>query len=115
MRLFQRHGSAILGCDKPVICRVNGMRIGGGQEIGMAVRLHDRAGPGELRAGRPEARLRGGRRRHRLPPADDRLRAGDGLGNLVRAVLRPQGGASRDRLGLVPALKIGGTFVRTRP
>jgi 6-oxo-cyclohex-1-ene-carbonyl-CoA hydrolase len=28
--------SAILGCDKPVVCRVNGMRIGGGQEIGMA-------------------------------------------------------------------------------
>jgi 6-oxo-cyclohex-1-ene-carbonyl-CoA hydrolase len=23
-------------CDKPVVCRVNGMRIGGGQEIGMA-------------------------------------------------------------------------------
>jgi 6-oxo-cyclohex-1-ene-carbonyl-CoA hydrolase len=28
--------SSILACDKPVICRVNGMRIGGGQEIGMA-------------------------------------------------------------------------------
>jgi 6-oxo-cyclohex-1-ene-carbonyl-CoA hydrolase len=28
--------SAILMCDKPVICRVNGMRIAGGQEIGMA-------------------------------------------------------------------------------
>ena len=36
MRLFNDSVSAILGCDKPVICRVNGMRIGGGQEIGMA-------------------------------------------------------------------------------
>jgi 6-oxo-cyclohex-1-ene-carbonyl-CoA hydrolase len=36
MRLFNDMVSAILMCDKPVICRVNGMRIGGGQEIGMA-------------------------------------------------------------------------------
>ena len=36
MRLFNDMVSAIIGCDKPVICRVNGMRIGGGQEIGMA-------------------------------------------------------------------------------
>jgi 6-oxo-cyclohex-1-ene-carbonyl-CoA hydrolase len=36
MRLFNDMVSGILGCDKPVICRVNGMRIGGGQEIGMA-------------------------------------------------------------------------------
>ena len=36
MRLFNDMVSAILGCDKPVICRVNGMRIAGGQEIGMA-------------------------------------------------------------------------------
>ncbi|MGO8865857.1 MAG: 6-oxocyclohex-1-ene-1-carbonyl-CoA hydratase [Alphaproteobacteria bacterium] len=36
MRLFNDMLSAILACDKPVICRVNGMRIGGGQEIGMA-------------------------------------------------------------------------------
>ncbi len=36
MRLFNDMVSAILGCDRPVICRVNGMRIGGGQEIGMA-------------------------------------------------------------------------------
>ncbi len=36
MRLFNDMVSAILKCDKPVICRANGMRIGGGQEIGMA-------------------------------------------------------------------------------
>jgi 6-oxocyclohex-1-ene-carbonyl-CoA hydrolase len=36
MRLFNDMVTAILQCDKPVICRANGMRIGGGQEIGMA-------------------------------------------------------------------------------
>ena len=36
MRLFNDMVTAVLKCEKPVICRVNGMRIGGGQEIGMA-------------------------------------------------------------------------------
>lgn len=36
MRLFNDMVSSVLGCDKPVICRVNGMRVGGGQEVGMA-------------------------------------------------------------------------------
>ena len=36
MRLFNDMVTGILTCDKPVICRVNGMRIAGGQEIGMA-------------------------------------------------------------------------------
>jgi 6-oxo-cyclohex-1-ene-carbonyl-CoA hydrolase len=36
MRLFNDMVSAILKCDLPVICRANGMRVGGGQEIGMA-------------------------------------------------------------------------------
>lgn len=36
MRLFNDMVTSILICDKPVVCRVNGMRIGGGQEIGMA-------------------------------------------------------------------------------
>jgi 6-oxocyclohex-1-ene-carbonyl-CoA hydrolase len=36
MRLFNDMVTAILMADKPVVCRVNGMRIGGGQEIGMA-------------------------------------------------------------------------------
>jgi len=36
MRLFNDMVTSILQCDKPVICRVNGMRVGGGQELGMA-------------------------------------------------------------------------------
>lgn len=36
MRLFNDMVTGILMCDKPVINRVNGIRIGGGQEIGMA-------------------------------------------------------------------------------
>jgi 6-oxo-cyclohex-1-ene-carbonyl-CoA hydrolase len=36
MRLFNDMVTGILHCDKPVICRGNGMRIAGGQEIGMA-------------------------------------------------------------------------------
>jgi 6-oxo-cyclohex-1-ene-carbonyl-CoA hydrolase len=39
MRLFNDMVTAILSCDLPVICRVNGMRIAGGQEIGMACDL----------------------------------------------------------------------------
>lgn len=36
MRLFNDMVTAILLCDKPVVSRVNGLRIAGGQEIGMA-------------------------------------------------------------------------------
>lgn len=36
MRLFMDLVTTILTTDKPTICRVNGMRLGGGQEIGMA-------------------------------------------------------------------------------
>lgn len=36
MRLFNDTVTGILTCDKPVINRVNGLRVGGGQEIGMA-------------------------------------------------------------------------------
>jgi len=36
MRLFNDMVTGVLQCDKPVICRVNGMRVGGGQEVGMA-------------------------------------------------------------------------------
>jgi 6-oxo-cyclohex-1-ene-carbonyl-CoA hydrolase len=36
MELFNHMVDAILCCKKPAICRVNGMRVAGGQEIGMA-------------------------------------------------------------------------------
>lgn len=36
MDLFNGMVDAILMCKKPTICRVNGMRVAGGQEIGMA-------------------------------------------------------------------------------
>ena len=36
MDLFNTMVDGILNCKKPVICRVNGMRVGGGQEIGMS-------------------------------------------------------------------------------
>jgi 6-oxo-cyclohex-1-ene-carbonyl-CoA hydrolase len=36
MRVFNDMVTSILQCDKPVICRVNGVRVGGGQELGMA-------------------------------------------------------------------------------
>ena len=39
MDLFNGMVDAILDCKKPVICRVNGMRVAGGQEIGMACDL----------------------------------------------------------------------------
>jgi len=39
MDLFNNMVDSILTCKKPVICRVNGMRVAGGQEIGMACDL----------------------------------------------------------------------------
>jgi 6-oxo-cyclohex-1-ene-carbonyl-CoA hydrolase len=39
MDLFNGMVDAILTCKKPTICRVNGMRVAGGQEIGMACDL----------------------------------------------------------------------------
>ncbi len=39
MDLFNGMVDSILDCKKPTICRVNGMRVAGGQEIGMACDL----------------------------------------------------------------------------
>ena len=39
MDLFNAMVDAILNCKKPVLCRTNGIRVAGGQEIGMATDL----------------------------------------------------------------------------
>ena len=36
MELFNHMVDSILACKKPVVCRTNGMRVAGGQEIGLA-------------------------------------------------------------------------------
>ena len=49
MELFNNMVDAILMCKKPVICRVNGMRVAGGQEIELRAtsRLSDLAVSGQ--------------------------------------------------------------------
>jgi 6-oxo-cyclohex-1-ene-carbonyl-CoA hydrolase len=111
MRLFNDMVTTILHCDKPVICRVNGMRIAGGQEIGMAcdfsiaqdLALFGQAGP-----------------RHGSAPdggSTDFLALFVGIEEAMYSctVCEPWTAHKAQRLGLltqiVPALKVDGEFV----
>ncbi len=111
MRLFNDMVSAILGCDKPVVCRVNGMRIGGGQEIGMACDFtisHDLANFGQAGPKHGSAAIGG---------ATDFLPVMIGCEQaMVSGTLcEPFSAHKAARLGIiadvVPALKIAGQFV----
>jgi 6-oxo-cyclohex-1-ene-carbonyl-CoA hydrolase len=111
MRLFNDMVSAILGCDKPVVCRVNGMRIGGGQEIGMACDFtisHDLANFGQAGPKHGSAAIGG---------ATDFLPVMIGCEQaMVSGTLcEPFSAHKAARLGIiaevVPALKIDGKFV----
>ena len=111
MRLFNDMVSAIIGCDKPVICRVNGMRIGGGQEIGMACDFsvaQDLARFGQAGPKHGSAAIGG---------ATDFLPVMIGCEqSMVSAVLcEPFSAHKAYRLGIVadivPALKVEGRFV----
>jgi 6-oxo-cyclohex-1-ene-carbonyl-CoA hydrolase len=111
MRLFNDMVTTILHCDKPVICRVNGMRIAGGQEIGMAcdftvaqdLALFGQAGP-----------------RHGSAPdggSTDFLALFVGIEAAMESctLCQPWSAHKAMRLGLisrvVPALKVDGKFV----
>ncbi len=111
MRLFNDMVSAILGCDKPVVCRVNGMRIGGGQEIGMACDFsvsHDMARFGQAGPKHGSAPIGG---------STDFLPVMIGCEQaMVSGVLCvPFSAHKAYRLGLlteiVPALKVDGKFI----
>jgi len=84
MDLFNAMVDGILSCKKPTICRVNGMRVAGGQEIGMATDITISQRPGDLRSGRRQARLRPGWRQHRFPAVD----AANGTGDVELCLLR---------------------------
>ncbi len=111
MRLFNDMVSAILGCDKPVICRVNGMRIGGGQEIGMACDFsvtHDMARFGQAGPKHGSAAIGG---------STDFLPVMIGCEQaMISGILcEPFSAHKAMRLGIltdvVPALKVDGKFI----
>ena len=111
MRLFNDMVSAILMSDKPVINRINGMRIGGGQEIGMAC---------ELSIAQDMARFGQAGPKHGSAPDGGstdflHLFVGVELAMFSCTVCDPWSAHEAHRHGLltdiVPALKVDGKFV----
>jgi len=111
MRLFNDMVTGILTCDKPVICRANGMRIGGGQEIGMACDYtvaSDLANFGQ--AGPRHGSVADGGSTDFLP-----VMVGAELGMYSCTLCEPWSAYTAVRVGLiskaVPVLKVDGKFV----
>jgi 6-oxo-cyclohex-1-ene-carbonyl-CoA hydrolase len=111
MRLFNDMVSSILACDKPVICRVNGMRIGGGQELGMAC---------DFSVAQDLARFGQAGPKHGSAPiggATDFLPVVIGAERAMAACLlcEPFSAHEAYHMGMItdiaPALKVGGTYV----
>lgn len=111
MRLFNDMVSSILMNDKPVINRVNGMRIGGGQEIGMAC---------DFSIAQDMARFGQAGPKHGSAPdggSTDFLQLFVGIENAMYSctVCDPWSAHEAFRYGLlteiVPALKVDGAFI----
>ncbi|MCC6572285.1 MAG: 6-oxocyclohex-1-ene-1-carbonyl-CoA hydratase [Planctomycetes bacterium] len=111
MRLFNDMVTGILTCDKPVINRVNGMRIGGGQEIGMACDFSIAADTARFGQAGPK---------HGSAPdggATDFLPLYVGFGHAMASCVlcEPFSAHKALRLGLVnqivPALRLNGKFI----
>lgn len=111
MRLFMDLVTTILTVDKPTICRVNGMRLGGGQEIGMACDFsiaQDMARFGQAGPKHGSAPIAG---------ATDFLPVMIGAENAMNAgvLCQPFSAHKAYRLGMIsevtPALKVDGGYV----
>ena len=111
MRLFMDMVTTILSVDKPTICRVNGMRLGGGQEIGLACDFtiaQDMARFGQAGPKHGSAPIAG---------ATDFLPVMIGVENaMAQGILcQPISAHKAYRLGMitdmVPALKVNGEFI----
>jgi 6-oxo-cyclohex-1-ene-carbonyl-CoA hydrolase len=111
MRLFNDMVTGILTCDKPVINRVNGLRVGGGQEIGMAC---------DFSIASDLARLGQAGPRHGSAPdggSTDFLHLFVGIGHAMESctLCEPWSAYKAQRLGLLngvtPVLKREGRFV----
>jgi 6-oxo-cyclohex-1-ene-carbonyl-CoA hydrolase len=109
--IFNDMVTSLLTCNKPVICRVNGMRIGGGQEIGMAC---------DFSIAQDLARIGQAGPKHGSAPiggATDFLPPMIGVEqSMVSAVLcEPFSAHKACRLGILtdvtPALKVDGEFI----
>ena len=111
MRLFNDMVTGILTCDKPVICRVNGLRVGGGQEIGMAC---------DFSVAQDLARFGQAGPKHGSAPdggSTDFLPLFVGIEHAIASctLCEPWSAHKAQRLGLIteiaPALKVDGRFV----
>ena len=111
MRLFMDLVTTIMTVDKPVICRVNGMRLGGGQEIGMACDFsiaQDMARFGQAGPKHGSAPIAG---------ATDFLPVMIGVENAMNAgvLCQPFSAHKAYRMGMIsdvaPALKVDGQFI----
>ncbi|EQD74046.1 Enoyl-CoA hydratase/isomerase, partial [mine drainage metagenome] len=91
MGLFEGAVEALLRCGKPTIARLNGITVGGGNELQLACDLSVAASHVYLGQGGGRCRLRSVRRSYAMAPARRRRPPGAGHAAAQRADLAPSG------------------------
>ncbi len=111
MRLFMDLITTVLTVDKPVICRVNGLRVGGGQEIGLACDFsiaQDMARFGQAGPKHGSAPIAGATDFLPVMIGAEHAMAACVLGEMISAHKALRLGMITD---IAPALKVDGAFV----